>query len=74
MDKETFDKILLEEGIDDANLRNQIWHSRPPGGLREDNLRAAAKKFVAEFPNLQARQALNKALDREYGRDGDQWA
>jgi hypothetical protein len=68
MDRETFDRILKEEGIDDANLRDNIWRSHPPD-IREDNLRLAARRFAQELPSLKVRQALNKALDREYGRE-----
>ena len=71
MDRETFDRILLEEGVDDVNLRSQIWNTRPSGSLGEGKLREVAKRFKAELPTLQVRQALNKALDRAYGRDGD---
>lgn len=71
MDRETFDRILMEEGLDDANIRSQIWNTRPSSGLDESRLRGAAKKFKKELPNLQVRQALNKALDREYGRGED---
>ena len=69
MDRETFDRILLEEGIYDANLRNSIWNTRPPGNLDESKLRGAAKRLKTELPSLKAKQALNKALDREHGRD-----
>jgi len=69
MNRETFDKILIEEGIDDSNLRNQIWDTRPSDDLDENRLRKVAKRFKSELPSLQVRQALNKALDREYGRE-----
>jgi len=71
MDRETFDKILREEGIDDTILMNQIWNSKPAGNLDESKLREAAKDFKARLPGLLVRQALNEALDREYGRDKD---
>ncbi|MBI2062306.1 MAG: hypothetical protein HYT64_01265 [Candidatus Yanofskybacteria bacterium] len=70
MDRETFDRILKEEGIDDVNLRDEIWRSRPPD-IREDDLRLAARRFAQELPSLKVRKALNEALDREYGRDKD---
>ena len=72
MDRETFERILTEEGIDDKNLRAVLWHSRPPeldGDNNEERLRKAAKKFKAELPNLNVRQALNRAMDREFGRE-----
>ena len=67
MDRETFDRILKAEGIDDANFINQIWNSRPADNLDENRLRKTAKLFKARLPGLLARQALNRALDREYG-------
>lgn len=30
MNRETFDRILTEEGIDDVKLRDDIWRSRLP--------------------------------------------
>lgn len=72
MDRETFERILTEEGVDDANLRAELWNSRP-SELESDNseerLRKAAKKFKAELPDLLVRQALNRAMDRELGRE-----
>lgn len=69
MDRETFDRILTEEGVDDASLRDKIWRARPSGGLDEENLRIAAKRFKKELPGLQVRKALNEAMAREYGWD-----
>ena len=57
MDRETFDRILKEEGIDDTNIVNQIWNSRPFGNLDEGKLRSAAKDFKARLPGLLVRQA-----------------
>ena len=68
MDREFFDRILTEEGIEDAKIRNDIWNTRPAGNLDENKLRQAARKFKKELPGLLTRKALNEALDREYGR------
>lgn len=68
-DRETFKRILTEKGIDDANLRAKLWHSRPSDLNNDENkLRKAAKKFKAELPELIVRLALNRAMDREFGR------
>ena len=64
-----FDKILFEEGIEDIQLRDDLWHSRPAGELSESRLRAAAKKFKEKLPSLRVAQALNRALDKEFGRE-----
>ena len=69
MSRDDFDRILSEEGIDDARLRDDIWHSKPAGELDEGKLRIAAKKFKEQLPSLRVRQSLNRALDREYGRE-----
>jgi hypothetical protein len=69
MTRDDFDRILTEEGIDDARLRDDIWHSKPAVGLDEGKLRTAAKKFKEQLPNLRVRQALNRSMDREYGRE-----
>ena len=69
MTRDDFDRILTEEGIDDARLRDEIWHSRPAGELDEDRLRKAAKKFEEQLASLRLRQALNRAMDREFGRE-----
>ena len=70
MNRETFERILTEEGVDDANLRAKLWHSRPPDfNDNEERLRNAAKKFKTQLPELLVRQALNRAMDREYGRE-----
>ena len=69
MDRETFERILTEEGIDDAKLRDDLWHSRPADLTNdEDKLRKAANKFKEQLPDLLVRQALNRAIDREFGR------
>lgn len=70
MDRETFNRILAEEGIDDVNLSDDIWRSHPPD-IREDNLRLTARRFAQELPSLKVRKALNEALDREYNRGED---
>ena len=68
MDRETFDRILAEEGLDDAKMRDDIWNSRPqPGVLDEEHLRNAAKRFKEALPEIQLRKAL-KAMARKYGR------
>ena len=69
MDRQTFDSILIEEGIDDISLRNDIWNTRPGDGLDENRLRFAASQFKRSLPNLLVKKALNDAMDREYGRD-----
>lgn len=69
MDRETFDRILTEEGIDDAKLREDLWNTRLSGDIDEGNLRSAAKRFKQALPELRVKQALSSALDREYGRD-----
>ena len=69
MTRDDFDRILAEEGIDDARLRDDIWHSKPAGELNGDKLIITAKKFKEQLPGLRARQALNRAMDREYGRE-----
>ncbi len=69
MDKETFDRILAEEGLDDAKMRNDIWNSQPSGGLDEERLRSAAKQFKRALPGLQVKKDLNDAMAREYGWD-----
>ena len=67
MDRETFDRILAEEGLDDPKMRNDIWNSKPSTGLDEESLRNAAKQFKRALPRLQVRKALNDAMAREYG-------
>ncbi len=69
MTRDNFDRILAEEGIDDAQLRDDIWRSRPSGEIDAEKLRTTAKEFKEQLPNLRLRQALNRALDREYGRE-----
>ncbi len=69
MTRDDFNKILAEEGIDDAQLRDDIWHSRPSGEIDAERLRTAAREFKEQLPNLRLRQALNRALDREYDRE-----
>ena len=69
MDRETFERILTEEGIDDANLRAQLWNSRPTGDLDEARFRKTAQKFKEMLPELLVRQALNRAMDKEFGRE-----
>lgn len=70
MDRETFDRILTEEGVDDAKLRDDIWKSRPLDLCdNEDRLRKAAKDFKAELLYLLARRDLKRAMDREFGRE-----
>ena len=69
MDKETFDRILAEEGIDDLALRNELWLSRPEGNIDEELLRNTARQFKEMLPGLQMRKALNDAMAREYGWD-----
>ena len=69
MDRETFDKILAEEGLDDAKMRDDIWNSQPSGGLDKERLRSAATKFKRALPGLQVRKALKDAIARECGRD-----
>lgn len=69
MNRETFDRILTEEGIDDAKLRNDSWNSKPGDGLDEAKLRNAAKQFKRALPDLRVRKALNDAMAREYGWD-----
>ncbi|HXK40515.1 MAG TPA: hypothetical protein VJ046_00185 [Candidatus Paceibacterota bacterium] len=69
MDRETFDRILTEEGVDDAKMRDDIWNTRPASGLNEENLRNAAKQFKRALPGLQVRKSLNDAMAREYGWD-----
>lgn len=69
MDRETFEKILVEEGIDDAKLRMEIWNTRPSGDILEYALRQAAKKFKTELPDLLIRKSLSAALDREYNKN-----
>lgn len=71
MNRETFERILAEEGIDDANLRADIWYSwysRSADNLDERELRKAAEKFKKHLPELLMRQALNRAMDREFSR------
>jgi len=69
MDRETFDRILAEEGLDDAKLRDEIWNTRPSTGLDEEGLRNTAKQFKRALPGLQVRKSLNNAMAREYGWD-----
>lgn len=69
MNRETFDRILTEEGIDDAKLRDEIWNSRPSDEINEENFRSDAKRFKRELLVSQVRKSLNDAIDREYGRD-----
>lgn len=69
MNREIFDRILTEEGVDDAYLRNKLWLSRPGDNLGEKQLRDAARLFKRNLPGLRVKQALNDAMDREYGRD-----
>lgn len=69
MTRENFDKILLEEGVDDRQLRDDIWNSRPAGKLDEGKLRAAAKKFKKSLPVLRVQQELHCAIDRECNRE-----
>ena len=69
MDRETFDRILAEEGLDDAKMRDNIWNSRPSGGIDEEGLRSAAKQFKRALPELRVKKALNDAMSREYGWD-----
>ncbi len=69
MDRETFDRILAEEGLDDAKMRDDIWNSRPqPGVLDEERLRNTAKRFKEALPVLKLRKALN-VMARKYGRN-----
>lgn len=69
MDRETFDRILVEEGLDDPKMRDHIWNSRGhPGVLDEEHLRNAAKRFKQALPMLRLRKAL-KAMARKYGRN-----
>ena len=69
MTRDNFDGILAEEGINDARLRNKIWHSKPTGDLDEGKLRTVARKFKEQLPSLLVRQSLNRAMDREFGRE-----
>lgn len=69
MDRDTFDRILAEEGIDDSQLRNDIWNGRPKDDMDETKLRNAAKKLKRALPSLEVRKALNEAMAREYGWD-----
>ena len=41
MDRRTFDKILIEEGINDAEFRDIIWNERHSDYIDEDKLRQA---------------------------------
>ncbi len=66
MTRDDFDRILLEEGVDDSHLRDDIWCSRPSGKMEESKLREAAKKFKVALPGLQVRKALNEAMEREF--------
>lgn len=69
MDRETFDRILAEEGLNDVKMRDDIWNSRPSGGLDEEQLRSAARQFKQALPELRVKRALHDAMAREYGRD-----
>ena len=70
MDRETFERILAEEGIDDANLRADLWNSQPSDFTDDETrLRKAAQKFKKKLPGLLVRQALNQAMDKEFGRE-----
>lgn len=66
MTRDDFDRILSEEGMDDARMRDDMWHSRPSGEILESKLRDAAKKFKAALPGLQVRKALHDAMEREF--------
>ncbi len=41
MDRRTFDKILIEEGINDAEFRDVIWNERHSDNIDEQQLRQA---------------------------------
>lgn len=69
MNREVFDKILIEEGVNDSALRSDLWNTRPKDELSEERLRNATKQFLRVLPGLQVRQELNRALAREYGLD-----
>lgn len=45
MTRDDFDRILAEEGINDARLRDDLWHSRPTNELDENRLRATIKNL-----------------------------
>ena len=49
MSRETFDKILMEEGVSEVNIRNEIWGTRPSGNLGEPELRKLAQKFLMDL-------------------------
>ncbi|MBI2639747.1 MAG: hypothetical protein HYW90_02545 [Candidatus Sungbacteria bacterium] len=68
MDQETFERVLTEEGIDDKNLRGELWHSRQAGELDESRIRSAARELKRQLPELLVRQALNRAMDPLFGR------
>ena len=70
MDKETFDRILIEEGIDLAEVRNMFWNGRP-SNLTEEDLRSAVKelKTSGDYLRYKTRKALNDAMNRASGRD-----
>jgi len=50
MDRESFDKILIEEGILSKETRDETWKTRPKDDIEEEALRAAAREFKKAFP------------------------
>ena len=50
MEREEFDKILIEEGILAKKTREEIWGTRPVNNLSQEKLRYAAKKFRETEP------------------------
>ena len=69
MTRDDFDRILSEEGIDDAEFCDSLWRSKPAGGINEEELRIAAKKFQEQLPGIRLSQALKRAMDREFNRE-----
>lgn len=53
MDRETFDRILTEEGVKSQKLKDDLWRDCPMKHeeLEEDQLRRTAKGFLRAFPN-----------------------
>ena len=56
MEKSEFDRILKDEGIRSARLRDQFWRdSQRRQPLTEEAVRLAAKKVLKRAPELRTR-------------------
>ena len=71
MTREMFDQILIEEGVEDVGLRDDIWRDKPASWDSVPNvkekLRDAARRYKKLLPELRVGQALHRARAREYG-------